>query len=92
MPRLEQWSIGTTRDDKYTAPELMVYVAHGKVYDSDAWPKGHKIRTSYIEEINIPARYIQTRNTRYELGKPLKKYLTYLKKNKPEWYAELTKE
>jgi hypothetical protein len=81
MPRLEEWSIVAKPCNPFQAPELWSNVLHGKVYDNERFEDESEISTSNIHELNLKENYAQTRNTRYELGKPSEEYLNWLDSN-----------
>ncbi|MBU1249474.1 MAG: hypothetical protein KKB70_12290 [Proteobacteria bacterium] len=73
MPRLENWWFKAKPASKTLEPGKEG-VLFGNIVDDDAgrFPDGHFIRTSLITDFDPMAETVQTRNTVYTLGKPLK--------------------
>jgi hypothetical protein len=83
--RLENWSIGLAGTmSMYGSLENIPQVAYGSVYGNPRFEDGTSVRTSKIQEINLDSGYIQTRNSRYELGVIDSRYLEHCRNEKRE--------
>lgn len=81
MPRLEEWSVIVYPNNPYQAPELWAKRLSGRIYEDERFKDGEIIITTKVLELNLKESYAQTKNTRYELGKPSEEYLEWLKEN-----------
>lgn len=79
MAKLENWSIGVSRSNPFTPPEMKAKFLMGNVYGHDDFEDGTQIGTSTIKSLDIKNRIAKTKNTTYNLGKPSQAYLEYLK-------------
>ena len=82
MPKLENWSITTSCQNNFMAPELMQRRLHGNIYDSPNFKDGDSINTSNLKEFNFKNKTSKTNSgTIYELGEMDKEYEGYLIEN-----------
>lgn len=90
MPRLENWSVGSSEFNPYQAPECQSKVLRGQIYDDEKnrWDDGTTIRTSRLVELDIKNKYAQTLNTKYILGEPSEDYLKCLQENEIPLYRD----
>lgn len=81
FPQLYSWSIVASDENPYLAPEARKAGIHGQVYDHPDFSDGEKIITSPVifawEEKN-GRRFVQTKNTAYELLTIEEAYLYWL--------------
>jgi len=75
MARLENWSI-----DKNCCGDAGDAWVYGNIYDDEQrrFEDGCSIKTSKIIALNLGDKYVQTRNTKYELGKISEVFLNTL--------------
>lgn len=64
-------------NDPYTAPEAIPCVLTGKVYGHLNIKDGHNVVTSHILDFNEDTGIVETRNTKYVLGKKSENYELY---------------
>lgn len=81
---LENWSI--TADPRqevtpYMAPEQIRKVLNGSVYGHPGFTDGDGVVTSYIVDADFKARWVQTGNTLYTLGKPNPSWIEWCKEH-----------
>ena len=73
MARLEKWRAGMTLVETKDGDILPAMVFAGAVSGHDRLEDGDSITTSPVkamDEENVPPKWVQTMNTRYELGEP----------------------
>lgn len=76
MARLENWYM-LKSGSIYSSPELLKWVVYGNVYGSDRFVDGSNIKTSMVEYIKLDKGFVQTMNTKYELGNPDSKWVSW---------------
>lgn len=81
LPLMDDWSI-LYYGDVYEAPELRDNILRGAIHNDIRFDDGEYIRTSRITKIDLVDGFIQTRNTKYKLGKVDPKYYQWCKDNK----------
>ncbi len=78
---LKKWYVRYNSEDPYLAPERMMIMVGGEIYDHPDFEDGSNITTSTIKEVH--QRYILTHSgSVYKLyGRPRKEYMKFLKDN-----------
>lgn len=72
---LEDWSIIYDENEKYTAPELIHFILHGRVYNHPKFNDGEWVQTSYICGFDTKTKAIITRSgSKYLLGQVNNEY------------------
>jgi len=85
LVRLENWSIITSDDSKYSAPELRVKRLKGMSYGHPQFPDGEVIHTSpLINEVDVVNGIAETVSRVYCLGEMDPEYAAFLKENQDE--------
>lgn len=81
MPRLENWSVISTSNNPYRAPELLQRQLGGNIHNDEKnrFANGTYIVTSDIKELDLKNMIAKTRNTIYELGRMSLSYQEWLK-------------
>lgn len=80
IANIENWSIKTSDDNLFRAPELKNKRLCGNVYNHPNFEDGKPVHSSSIQDIDLVKGRVVTRNTVYQLGKVDKDYLAYCEK------------
>ncbi len=87
--KIENWCVVNHQADNYKAPEQTVICLHGTAINHPARPDKPrwKCRTSAI--IDVDGKTVHTKSgSIYELGKPDKEYLLWMRENGIEYNSE----
>jgi hypothetical protein len=80
-PRLEVWSFVTVNNSPYHAPEQGFAAIKARVYDDPRFPDSCYITTSRPTAMSIKEGWVQTKNTRYQLGQISLSFIGWMSRN-----------